>query len=98
MRAFLLSLLLASGVCAQTSNENGFIVEFSKGLNMRDNPASIGQGYYTGNSYNIDPQPDGSAKKRPGLYIDYNYWYTDLTGQTAYSTSTSYDKDRKSVV
>lgn len=92
MRAFLFSLLLASGAYAQTSNENGFIVEFSKGLNMRDNPASIGQGYYTGNSYNIDPQPDGSAKKRPGLYIDYNYWYTDLTGQTAYSTSTSYDK------
>ena len=77
MRAFLLSLLLASGVCAQTSNENGFIVEFSKGLNMRDNPASVGQGYYTGNSYNIDPQPDGSASS---VFIStlHNYNYVKL--------------------
>lgn len=76
--AILIIFALAACALAQPRSTNRRVtVAFSGGLNLRDNAAVLGrmdgagvQPYVTGDSYNFDYYPDGTARKRPGLTED----------------------------
>lgn len=67
----IVAAFLLTGIgSAQDSNQRWEIISFERGYNMRDRPHLMASGFFTGNSYNVDPQLDGSAKKRSGLTAD----------------------------
>lgn len=63
-------LLSANALFAQGRKIQVFPISFEKGYNMRDRPELMQSGYFTQDSYNFDPRPDGSARKRSGIVAD----------------------------
>jgi len=69
MRRILAGLFILA-TCVAANNRSTFSISFGRGYNMRDYPEMMESGYFTHDSYNFDPRPDGAAVKRCGITVD----------------------------
>ena len=70
VKRLLIILALCPVLVVGAAETVSFPISFEKGYNARDLPEQMEFGYYTGNSYNFDPYPDGTARKRSGIVAD----------------------------
>ena len=74
MKSILVSIILIGLPVASSAQGGGktveFPISFELGLNLRDREEQVPAGFFVGYSFNFDPFPDGSARKRKGLTAD----------------------------